>query len=200
MSMGIGIDKSISYVNNMPSVCSVLVRFHPRLKQIKQNKNKPGNPKTRGSAQLEHVPVSLFFLSLLHQKSIQDKDRHPRSNPALRLRHVQSLTTHEAAVNQEQEHDGVDLERGAREPSAAWHGVEDAVLRHPPGHEGVEPQRRGDGRALEVARLARRILGDVGCRDVEAGQAREAAEHEDGETGMVEGCAEADAEGHTGWS
>lgn len=92
----------------------------------------------------------------------------------------------------------MNLERGAREPGAARHGVEDTVLRHPPGHEGVEPQRRRDGRALEVARLARRIFGDVDCRDVEAGQAREAAEHEDGEKGMVEGCAKADAEGYTG--
>lgn len=101
-------------------------------------------------------------------------------------------------MDEEQEHDGVDLEGGAREPGAARHGVEDAVLRHPPGHEGVEPERRRDGRALEVARLARRVLGDVGCCHVEAGQAREAAEHEGGETDVVEGCAEADAEGYAG--
>lgn len=112
---------------------------------------------------------------------------------------MQALTAHKTPVDHEQERDGVDLERGAGEPEAAGDGAEDAVLRDPVGHEGVEAERRGDGRALEVARLAGGVLGDVGRGDVEPREAREAAEHEGGQAGVVEGGAEADAEGYAGW-
>lgn len=72
-------------------------------------------------------------------------------------------------MDDEQEDDRVDFKGGAGEPEAARDIGEDAILRDPPSHESVEPQRRGDWGALEVARLARGVLGDVGRRYVEPG-------------------------------
>lgn len=103
-------------------------------------------------------------------------------------------------MDEEQEHHGVDLEGGAGEPEAAGDVSQDAVLGNPPRHESVEAQGRRDGRALEVARLARGVLGDVGGRDVEAGEARETAEDKDHEADVVKSRAHADAEGYAGRS
>lgn len=69
----------------------------------------------------------------------------------------------------------------------------------PVGHESVEAERCGDRSALEVLRLARGVLGDDGGGDVEAREAGEAAEHEEGEADVVERCAQADGEGDDGW-
>lgn len=145
--------------------------------------------------------VRLFSLSVqsrAHGASHCDAFYDEDDDDSLRLRHMQTLAAHETAVDDEQERDGVDLEGGSGEPEAAGDVGEDAVLRDPPGHEGVEAQGRGDGRALEVARLAGGVLGDVGGRDVEASEAREAAEHEEHETCVVESRAQADAEGYAG--
>lgn len=101
-------------------------------------------------------------------------------------------------MNHEDQHHGVKLERRARQPHAAGHRVVDPPLRHPPPHHGVQPQRRRDRRALKVGRLARRVLGDRRRRHVEARQAREPAEHEEGQAQVVEGGADADGEGDNG--
>lgn len=113
---------------------------------------------------------------------------------------MQRLTAHQAAVNHEQRHHRMHLERRAREPYAAGDLVEDPALGDPVGHHGVEAEGGGDGGALEVAGLAAGVLGDVSAvgGDVEAREAREPAEHEDGEEDVVEGCAHADAEGYAG--
>ena len=102
---------------------------------------------------------------------------------------------HQTPVHHKQQHDGVHLDGGAREPHAAGQGVVDPAVGQPPAHERVEPERRGDGRALKVFRLAGRVLGDGRGRHVEAGQARQAAQHEEGQAEVVEGRADADGEG-----
>ena len=71
-------------------------------------------------------------------------------------------------------------------------------LSHPVRHQPRDRQGRRDRRALEVLRFASRVLGHVGDGDVEACQAREAAEHEEGEDEVVERGAEADCEGGGG--
>ncbi|KFY20136.1 hypothetical protein V493_07741 [Pseudogymnoascus sp. VKM F-4281 (FW-2241)] len=71
-------------------------------------------------------------------------------------------------------------------------------LPHPIRHQRHNRQRGRDGRALKVCRLARRVLGHVGDCDVEAREACEAAEHEEGEDEVVGGGAEADCEGGGG--
>lgn len=71
-------------------------------------------------------------------------------------------------------------------------------LSHPVRHQPDNRQGGRDRRALEVLGLASRVFGDVGDGDVEAREAREAAEHEEGEDEVVEGGAEADCEGGGG--
>lgn len=74
----------------------------------------------------------------------------------------------------------------------------DPALRQPVRHQGVEGERRRDGRALEVARLAGGVLGDRRHRHVEARQPRQAAEHEEGKAQVVERRADAEREGDRG--
>ena len=71
-------------------------------------------------------------------------------------------------------------------------------LAHPVRHQSRNRQGRRDRRALEILRFASCVLGHVGDGDVEACQAREAAEDEEGEDEVVEGGAEADCEGGGG--
>ncbi|KAK5625575.1 hypothetical protein RRF57_001291 [Xylaria bambusicola] len=111
---------------------------------------------------------------------------------------MQTLTAHKTPMDEEQEYHGVNLERGASEPEAAGNFGEDAVLRDPPCHEGVEAQCRRDGCALEVARLPRGVLRDVGCRDIEASKTCQTAEYKDHEADVIESCAQANAEGYAG--
>lgn len=102
-------------------------------------------------------------------------------------------------MQHEDEHDGVDLEQGAGEPDAARDGiVADPAAVDPVGHQGVEAEGGGDGGALEVLGLARGVLGDDGGGDVEAGEAGEAAQDEEGEAEVVEGRAQANGKGYYG--
>lgn len=82
------------------------------------------------------------------------------------------------------------LDGTPRKPHPAGQRVVHPAPGQAPGHQRVEPQRRGDGRALEVARLAGAVLGDARGGDVEAGEAGQAAEDEEGEEEVVEGGAE----------
>ena len=70
--------------------------------------------------------------------------------------------------------------------------LEDPPLAHPGCHHGVEREGGGDGRPLEIARLAGGVLGEGGGCDVEAGETDEAAEDEAGEEDGVEVGAEAE--------
>lgn len=64
-----------------------------------------------------------------------------------------------------------------------------------PRHGTHHAQTRRDGRALEIPGFPRRVLGQAGHGDVEAGEAREATEDEEGEEEAVERRAEAEGKG-----
>ena len=69
---------------------------------------------------------------------------------------------------------------------------------HTPRHARHDQQRGGYGRALEVLGLAGRVLGQRRHGNVEAREARQAAEDEEGEEQRVEWGAEAEGEGGAG--
>lgn len=118
-----------------------------------------------------------------------------RGGVVSRLGNVNRLARHQTPVNDKQKHNRVKLERGTREPDTAGEVIVDGARGDPVGHEGVEAQRGGDRGALKVLCLARRVLGDVGRGDVEAGEARQAAEDKEGEEDVVERGAQANGEG-----
>lgn len=111
---------------------------------------------------------------------------------------MDGLAGHEAAVQHEDDDDGVEGEGGVGEPEASRDGVVDPALGDPVGHDGVKPQAGGDRGALEVVRFARGVLGDRRRRHVEARQPCEAAQHEEGQAHVVQRRAHADREGHHG--
>lgn len=111
---------------------------------------------------------------------------------------MQRLTAHKATVDEEDEDDGVELESGTLEQQPPGDLIEDPAAAHPPGHDGVDSQGGGDGRALEVAGLSGRILGDRRRRHVEPRQPREPAQHEHRQQHRVERRAQPDRECHTG--
>ncbi len=105
-------------------------------------------------------------------------------------------------MDEEDEDDGVQLERRAGEPDAAGQCVEHPAAPRPPGHGGVDAERRRDRRALEVARLAARVARDPAAahrrRHVEPRQPRQPAQHEHREQHRVHRRPQPDAEGHAG--
>ncbi len=64
-----------------------------------------------------------------------------------------------------------------------------------PRHGTHHAQTRRDGRALEIPGFPRRVFGQAGHGDVEAREAREAAQDEEGEEEAVERRAEAQSKG-----
>ena len=77
---------------------------------------------------------------------------------------MQGLAAHETSVDEKDEDDGVELERGALEGEATGQVVENPAAADPPGHDAVNGQGRGDRRAFEVAGFAGGVLGDGGRR------------------------------------
>ena len=106
------------------------------------------------------------------------------------------LARHGAPVRNEQQHRGVHLECRAGERDTARDGIVDPAGPGPPGHQQVDGEGGGDGRALEVPSLAARVLGDRGHRHIEPRQPREAAEDKEGEAYVVHGRPDADREGY----
>lgn len=74
----------------------------------------------------------------------------------------------------------------------------DPALVRPEGHHASQREGRGDGRALKVLRFSGCVLGEHGDGDVEAGEAEEAAEDEEGEEDVVGWRAHAEGEGGGG--
>lgn len=111
---------------------------------------------------------------------------------------MQRLAAHQAPMNHKQCNNRMHFQSGALEPHSQRHLVEDPALGDPVGHEGVEAEGGGDGGALEVAGLARGVLGDVAARrrHVEARQPREPAQHEGGQQHVVRRRPHPEAEGH----
>lgn len=103
-------------------------------------------------------------------------------------------------MDHEQSNDRVHLEYRVGEPYTAGNSIVDPAVRDPPGHEAVQCQRGRDGRPLKILRLARRILWYYLRRDVEASQSRQAAEDEEGETEVVQRCADTNCECDDCWS
>lgn len=143
------------------------------------------------------IPVyTLLFSSPSHSFSPSPPSENTHPIPNLRLRNVNGLARHEAAVHHKDQDDGVDLEDAAGKPQAAGEVIVDPAAVHPVGHQGVQAQAGGYGCALKVLRLAGGVLGDRGGGHVEAGQAGQAAEHEEGQADVVERGAHADGEGN----
>lgn len=122
----------------------------------------------------------------------------PLSYPHLRLRDMYRLTRHQAPTNHKQAQHGVKLAQRPRQQRPQRQLPMHPPLTNPVRHQPHNRQRRRDRRALKVGRLARRILGHVGDGDVEAREAGQAAQHEEGEDEVVGGGAEADCEGGGG--
>lgn len=106
--------------------------------------------------------------------------------------------SHQAPVNDKEEDDGVDLERGAFSPNAKGDVFKDPIVGHPPGHNGIDAKGGGNRGAFKVVTLARCILGEVRSGDVKARQADKTAEHEEGETQGVKLSAEAESSSYRG--
>lgn len=145
------------------------------------------------------TPCRLIVFAYLHVRSVP-KLLRPFLNDCdhLRLRHMQSLGDHQAAMDQEQDDDGVELKCGALKPHAEWDLVQDPSLRDPVCHQCVRTQARGNGGSLEIAGLAGGIVGDVGGCHVESCQTGQAAQHKDGQEDVVESRAQTDRESHAG--
>jgi hypothetical protein len=111
---------------------------------------------------------------------------------------VDRLAGHQAAVDHEDEHHGVELERRALEPSSQGQVGEDPAIVEPVSHDGIDAERGGDRCALEVLALACGILGEHSDRYVESSKSGQTAEHEEGEADGVEGRAKTDREGGHG--
>lgn len=111
---------------------------------------------------------------------------------------MQRLAGHQAAVDEEHQHDGVELQSRTGEPETTRDLVEHPTLLDPVGHQGINAQRGGDRGSLKVARLSGGIVGDVGRRDVEARQPREAAQHENSQEYVIDGSAQTETESNTG--
>lgn len=101
-------------------------------------------------------------------------------------------------MNDKEEDDGVDLERGAFSPNAKGDVVKDPIVGYPPGHNGIDAKRRGNRGAFKVVTLARCILRKVRSGDVKARKADKAAEHEEGEAKGVKLSAEAKSSSYRG--
>lgn len=108
------------------------------------------------------------------------------------------LARHQTATEHEQSRDRMKFEHAALGPRTQRQVLQDPALADPVGHKGGDAERRGDRRAFEILALAAGVLGHVGHGDVEARQARKAAEHEEGEEDVIDGSAQAERKGGGG--
>ena len=92
----------------------------------------------------------------------------------------------------------MELQGRTLQPQAQRNLCQRPALVHPECHSLHENQGHGNRRALEVLRLARRILGDHGDSNVEARETSKTAENEECEQEVVDRCAETETEGGGG--
>lgn len=90
---------------------------------------------------------------------------------------------------------GMELKHRTLQPQAHRHLRKRPPLVYPVRHDLHVDQAHRDRRALKVLRLAGRVLGHHGDGDVEAREAREAAENEEGQEQVVDRGAETEGEG-----
>lgn len=117
-----------------------------------------------------------------------------------RLRHVQRLRHHAAAVDQEEQDDWVKLQQGTSHDRAVRHALLDPALRHPECDQRRDRQARGNGKSFEVLGLAVGVLGHVAGGDVEARKASETGENKAGKEKLVEASAHAGSKRNHGGS
>lgn len=101
------------------------------------------------------------------------------------------LARHQNTAEHEQANDGVEFEHRVLGPGPQRQVLQDPALAHPVRHQPGDSQRGRDGRAFKVLALPRGVLGYIGHRDVEARQARQAAEHKERQEEVVDGGAQA---------
>jgi hypothetical protein len=92
-------------------------------------------------------------------------------------------------------HHRMELEYRTLKPHTHGYLRQRPPFANPKRHGANLCQGHGDGRAFEVIALPGLVFGDHGDGDVEAREAGQAAEHEESEEQVVDGCAEAEGEG-----
>lgn len=103
----------------------------------------------------------------------------------LRLGYADGLAGHEAAVDHEQNHGRMELESRTLEPDTKGKIVMNPTLREPIGHDGVHAERSGNGSSFEILALASGVLWKNRNGNIEAGEAGEATQNEEGKTNSV---------------
>lgn len=102
-------------------------------------------------------------------------------------------------MNDEQEHDGVELEQCTSEDGAKGDAIQDPTLLQPVSHEGIQTQRRRNGSALEELALARGVLGQNSDSNVETSKSGQSTQNKKGETKFISRSSKANGEGdHSG--
>jgi len=108
---------------------------------------------------------------------------------------VDCLATHRATVQYPYQTHRMPFPPGTASPNTEWHLVQYPAVPGPYRHqERLRAYGGGYRRALKVLGFARLVLGQSLHGDVEAGEACEAAEDEEGEEEVVYGSSEADSE------
>jgi hypothetical protein len=111
---------------------------------------------------------------------------------------MQALADHRAPMENEHSNNRMELKRRALKPKPHRDLLQRPALVNPIRHNLHNKQAHRNRGAFKVLALARRILGHHGNRDVEARKTGEAAEHEEAEQDMINGCAETQAESGSG--
>lgn len=111
---------------------------------------------------------------------------------------MDAFAGHKASVHHKDKSNRVELQGGAREPCS-----QRKVLKNPPlgdevSHNGIETKASGNRGSLKVFAFASSILGKSRDRNVEAGEASETAQNEEGQAHVVDGGTQAEGECHRG--
>lgn len=89
-------------------------------------------------------PLTLFATTAYpvrpSMKKVEPQLTTAKSVADLGLWYAYRLAGHHAAVNDEQEHDGVELERCTSQHSAKGNVIQDPALLQPVSHEGIQTQ------------------------------------------------------------
>lgn len=101
-------------------------------------------------------------------------------------------------MNHEHKSNGVEFQCSPRQPRSERKVLKNPTLRYQVRHHSVKAKTRRDGSAFEVFAFSSCVLGKSGDSYVEASETSEAAEDKEGQTEVVDGCAQAQGEGHRG--
>lgn len=115
------------------------------------------------------------------------------SSTSSRFGNVERLRHHTTSMSEEDADHRMYLQQPLSDRSVR-NRILNPVSSHPERHESNDAQARRNGQTFKVLGFAAGVLGDVSRRDVEASQACESREDEDGQKELVEGSANADRE------